>query len=416
MSTRTTRPGEALGRWNKCSSRIGIVVLALAAGMALGTARASAADPVKIGLLGDQSGPTSDLGGMGSVLAARMAAADFGGTVQGRPIEIVTADFNFKPDVAAAIARRWFDVEGVSAITDLPSTPAALAVQEIARQKSRVVIVTSASSNDLTGRACNPYTVHWSDDNVAIANSTAKAIIQGGGRDWFFLTADFGFGHAMQEAATAVIKANGGNVLGAAVHPVGTADFSSYLLAAKASKAQVVGLASVGGDTVNAINQAYEFALTKSGQKLAGLMIFITDMHAIGLEHAQGMYVTSEFYWNQNDIARAWSQRFFAQYHRMPTRPQASTYAAVTQYLRAVAVVGPADAAAVVRQMKAMPADFFGHPATIRADGRVMYDLTLYQVRRPGEAEGEWDLYQPVRTIPAGEAFLPLDREHCDFH
>jgi branched-chain amino acid transport system substrate-binding protein len=393
-----------------------MVMLALATGVALATVRAGAAEPVKIGLLGDQSGTTSDASGMGSVVAARMAAADFGGAVQGRPIEIIAADFNFKPDVAAAIARRWFDVEGVSAITDLPSTPAALAVQEIARQKQRVVMVTAASSNDLTGRTCNPYTVHWADDNVAIANSTAKAIIQGGGQNWFFLTADFGFGHAMQTAAADVIKANGGNVLGAAVHPVGTSDFSSYLLAAMASKAQVVGLASVGNDTVNAINQAYEFGLTKGGQKLAGLVVFITDVHAIGLEHAQGLNITSGFYWNQNEIARAWSQRFFAQHHRMPTRVQASTYAAVLQYLRAVAVVGPVDAAAVVRQMKAMPVDFFGHPASIRADGRVMYDLTLYQVRRPGENEGEWDLYQPVRTVPAAEAFLPLDREHCDFH
>jgi branched-chain amino acid transport system substrate-binding protein len=397
--------------------RAGAFLLALAAWAVLGSAPAGAApDPLKIGLLGDPSGMTADVGGVGAVIAARMAVADFGGTVQGRPVQIVSADFHFNPDTAVSIARQWFDVDGVDAIADLPSTPAALAVQEIARQKKKVILVTGASSDDMTGRTCNPYTIHWADANAAIANSTAKAIIQGGGRTWFFLTADFGFGHAMQAAATAVIKANGGQVLGSVAHPTGTSDFSSYLLAARASTAQVIGLASVGGDTINAINQAYEFGLTEGGQKLAGLVVFITDVHAIGLERAQGLNVTSSFYWDQNEVARAWSQRFFAQYHRMPTRPQASTYAVVLQYLRAAAAVGSADGAAVVRQMKTMPVDYFGHPGSIRADGRVLYDLTLYQVKRPGDSASEWDLYQPVHTVSAADANLPLDREHCDFH
>lgn len=392
-------------------------LLALSGWAFFGGGQAGAApDSLKIGLLGDQNGIAADVGGVGSVAAAKMAVEDFGGTVQGRPVEVVSADYNFNPDTAAAIARRWFDAEGVDVIVDLPSTPAALAVQEIARQKQRVLLVTGASSNDLTGRTCNPYTIHWADDNAAIANSTAQAIIQGGGRKWFFLTADFGFGHAMEATASAVIKANGGEVVGSVSHPTGTSDYSSYLLAARASQAQVVGLANVGGDTINAINQAHEFGLTSGGQKLAGLVVFITDVHAIGLERAQGLNVTSGFYWDQNETARDWAKRFFAVRHRMPTRDQASTYAAVMQYLRAAAVVGPADAAAVVRQMKAMPLSFFGHPASIRADGRVMYDLTLYQVKKPADSESEWDLYQPVRTIPAAQAYLPLESPRCDFH
>jgi branched-chain amino acid transport system substrate-binding protein len=393
------------------------LLVALFAWAMLGVVPAEAAsDPLVIGVLGDQSGVASDTGGIGSVLAARMAVEDFGGKLQDRPIEVISADFSSNPDTAAAIAREWFDTKGVEVITDLPWTPAALAVQEIARQKSRVVLVTSASANELTGRTCNPYTVHWQDDNAAIANSTAKAIIGGGGRTWFFLTADFAFGHAMEAAATAVIKANGGEVLGSVSHPIGTSDFSSYLLAAQASKAQIIALANVAGDTINAINQAHEFGLTTNGQKLAGLVVLVTDVHAIGLERAQDLYVTSGFYWDQNEAARAFSQRFFARHHRMPTRNQASEYAVVLQYLRAAAVVGTKDAAAVVRQMKAMPIDFFGHRGTIRADGRVMYDLTLYQVKHPSDSESEWDLYVPVRSVPAAEAFLPLDAAHCDFH
>lgn len=394
-----------------------VFLAALLMGTLLGGVPAGAdSAPVKIGVLGDQNSIAADVGGVGSVIAAQMAVEDFGGKVQGRPVEIISADFNVNPDTAASIARRWFDTEGVDAITDLPWTPAALAVQEVARQKQRVVLVTGASANEVTGRDCNPYTVHWADDNSAIANSTAKAILQGGERSWFFLTADFGFGHAMENAASAVVKANGGEVLGSVVHPVGTSDFSSYLLAAQASKAQIIGLASVGGDTITAINQAHEFGLTQGGQKLAGLVVFITDVHAIGLERAQGLNITSGFYWDQNDAARAWAQRFFARHHRMPTRDQASTYAAVTQYLRAAAVVGTADAAAVVRQMKATPFDFFGHSGFIRADGRAMYDLTLYEVKRPGDSHGEWDLYRSVRTIPAAQAYLPLEAPRCDFH
>ena len=374
----------------------------------------ASSDILRIGVLGDQSGMTSDVAGMGSVRAAQMAVADFGGKVQGRPVEVVWADFKFKPDVAAEIARRWFDVDGVDVITDLPMTPAALAVQEIARQKQRVVLVTAASANELTGKTCNPYTVQWSDDNAAIANSTAKAVIQGGGRDWFFLTADFAFGHAMQAAAAGVIKASGGHVIGEAVHPTGTSDFGAYLLAAQASQAQIIGLATVGSDTINAINQAHEFGINKR-QSLAGLVVFLTDIHAIGLENAQGLYVSSGFYWDQNDPARAWAKRFFAQHHRMPTRDQAATYAVVLQYLRAAETAGTADAAATVRRMKQLPVDYFGHPGSIRSDGRVLYDLTLYQVKRPAESEGEWDLYKPVRSVSAAEAFLPLDQGRCDF-
>lgn len=405
----TIPPGRARGL---------VLALMLAAGALLAIPSAEAADPkpVRIGVLGDENSVAADIGGMGSVLAARMAVEDFGGKIQGRPVEIVTADFGLNADNAASIARRWFDTEGVDAVTDLPWTPAALAVQEVARQKQRVTLVTGASANEITGKACNPYTVHWADDNAAIANSTARAILQGGGRDWFFLTADFGFGHAMEAAASAVIKANGGRVLGHAINPVGTNDFSSYLVAAQASKAQIIGLASIGGDTITAINQAHEFGLTQGGQRLAGLVVFITDVHAIGLERAQGLYVTSGFYWDQNEKARAWAQRFLARHHRMPTRDQASTYAAVTQYLRAAAVVGPEDAAAVVRQMKSVPFDFFGHTGMIRADGRAMYDLTLYEAKKPGDSESEWDLYQPVRTVPAEQAYLPIDAPRCDFH
>ena len=333
----------------------------------------------------------------------------------GRRIEIISADFTNNPDAAATIARRWFDTEGVDAITDLPMTPSALAVQEIARQKQRVVLITGASATDVTGRACNPYTVHWADDNAAIANSTASAIVQEGGRDWFFLTADFGFGHAMQQIVTEVVSTKGGRVLGSALHPLGTGDFSPFLLAAQASRAQIIGLASVGTDTVNALSQAHEFGLVAAGQRLAGLVVFITDVHALGLEKAQGLYVSAGFYWDQNEASRAWSRKFLARHHRMPTRDQADTYAVVKHYLRAVTAAGNVGAATVVGRMKAMPAEYFGHAASIRADGRVMYDLTLYEVKRPAELTGEWDLYRPVRTVPAAAAFLPLDAERCSF-
>ncbi|MBV9538936.1 MAG: ABC transporter substrate-binding protein [Acidisphaera sp.] len=372
-------------------------------------------DAVKIGILGDQSGQSADIGGNGSVLAARMAAEDVGGSVAGKRIEFVVADFNWNPDTAAAIARQWFDQDGVDAIADLPVTPAALAVQEIARVKQRVVLVTGASSNDLTGRTCNPYTVHWADDNAAIANSTASAIIEDGGRQWFFLTADFGFGHAMQQAATDVIRARGGTVIGAAVHPINPGDFSPFLLSAQNSHAQIIALASVGTDTVNAISQAHEFGISETGQRLAGLVVFETDIHAIGLDKAQGLYVASGFYWDQNDQSRAWAGKFFARFHRMPTRDQAATYAVVSQYLRAIDAAGTTDAATVVRQMKRMPASYFGRPASIRGDGRVLYDLTLYQVKAPDESHGEWDLYRPIRTVAAADAFLPMQADRCNF-
>ena len=366
--------------------------------------------PLKIGVLTDEAGPYADSAGAGSILAAEMAAADFGGTMKGRKIEIVHADTANKPDVAAGIARRWFDNEGVSAIVDLPVTPVAFAVQDIAVAKKKTVMITAAATTDITSKRCNIVSTHWADDNNALAGGTAKAIMAGGkGKSWYFIAVDIAFGAALVNDATKVIEANGGKVLGTTRYPVGNPDFASLLLRAQDSKAEAIGLASVGGDLVTAIKQAHEFGLgTPPAPELVGFLIYINDIHALGLETAQGLNVTSSFYWNDSDGTRKFAQRFFDKRKAMPSRNQAEIYTAVLHYLRAVDAAGTDDAATVGKAMRDRPVDYFGKTATLRADGRLLTDLTLYRVKTPGQSTKPWDYYAPVRTIAAADAFLPM--------
>src|SRR3954467_6057401 len=370
--------------------RLGIVLLLLA------TPAAADERVVRIGVMGDMSGFASQVGGPGAALAARMAVQDHGARAAAMTVEVVDADMQNKPDIAAQIARRWFDVEGVDAIADLPVTPVALAVQGIARDKKRILLISEAATTELTGRQCSPYTAHWADDTHALAAGTARALVESGAKRWFFLTADFAFGHAMQAAASAVVTALGGEVLGAARHPLATADFSSFLIQAQQSRADVIAFANVGADLVNAIKQASEFGLTRAGQKLTGLIMFVSDVDALGLPVAQGLYVTSGFYWDRDQETRTFARRFAPlSAGRMPTKAHAATYAAVRHYLTAIDAAGTKDAAAVTAQMKRMPISYFGRPARIWADGRVVYDLDLYQVKAPAEQRQPWDYYRP---------------------
>ena len=390
-----------------------IMAIALAACLA-GAAQAQISDDVvKIGVLGDQAGLAADIGGKGAVLAARMAAEDAGGRVRGKPVEIVDADFQLKPDIAAAVAQRWYDSEKVDAVADLPLSSAGLAVQEIAKQRGKTVLIAGAATSELTGKACSPVGTHWADDTWSLSVGTARALVESGQDTWFFLTADYALGHAIERDGTATIERAGGKVLGSVRHPLGAPDFASYLLQAQQSKARIVGLASVGGDTINAIKQASEFGIAKGGQTLAGILVFITDIHSLGLATAQKLFVSTGFYWDQNDGARDFAKRFFQSHGRMPTKQQASTYASVRHFLKAVEESGTDDGAQVNAAMRRMPVDYFGRPATIRADGRVMYDLTLYQVKAPEESRYAWDYYKPVRRLTAKDAFRPADAGGC---
>jgi len=391
---------------------IGLTLLALAPSPSVAQ---FANDVLRVGVLTDESGPYADSAGPGSILAARMAVADFGGSVKGHRIEIVDADTQNKPDTAAGIARRWFDTEGVSAIVDLPVTPVAFAVQDVAKQKNHNVMITASAASEFTSKACSAVSTHWADDTHALAAGTAQALSEGGGKSWFFITVDIAFGSALQREATTVIEKAGGKVLGSVKHPVGASDFSSLLLQAQASGADIIGLASVGGDLVNLLKTAGEFGIGRDGkQSLAGFLVYIDDVNALGLETAKELYVTSGFYWDQNDQSRAFARRFFEARKMMPSKDQAEVYTAVKHYLQAVDAAGTDEAKAVNAAMISAPVDYFGRPETIRADGRALYDLTLYRVKTPQESRAPWDDYQPVRTIPAAEAFLPAS-EACRF-
>jgi len=371
-------------------------------------------DVVRIGVLTDETGPYADSAGAGSVLAARMAAEDFGGKVRGKPVEIVHADTQNKPDVASTVARRWFDTERVDAVVDLPVTPIALAVQEIARQKNRTVMITASAASEFTAKFCSPVSTHWADDTHALTAGAARALLAQGGDTWFFITVDQAFGLALERDATSIVREGGGRVLGTLRHPIGASDYSSLLLQAQASGAKVVALASVGGDLVNLLKQAGEFGLARGGKQIvAGFLTYIQDIHALGLDAVQGFTFTEGFYWDQNDAARAFARRFFAQQRMMPSKNHALVYTSITHYLRAVEAAGTDDAVAVNRAMRDRPFDFFGKPATIRGDGRVLFDVTLWRVKAPGESKQPWDYYGPVRTIPAADAFLPPNREAC---
>jgi branched-chain amino acid transport system substrate-binding protein len=371
---------------------------------------------IKIGVLNDQSSLYADITGQGSVLAARMAVEDVGGKVAGTPVEVVFADHQNKPDIGTSLARQWLERDGVDVIVDVPTSSVALAINEFVREKNSVFLVSGAATADLTGKACSPNTVHWTYDTWALANGTGKSVVKAGGDSWFFLTADYAFGHALERDVSNVVKANGGQVLGVVRHPLNTPDFSSFLLQAQGSKAKIIGLANAGGDTINSIKQSTEFGLVKGGQKLAGLLVFVSDVHALGLQAAQGLQLTEAFYWDLNDQTRAWSRRF-AEKHggKMPTMVHAGVYSAVLHYLKALAQVNSdGDGKAVVAKMKALPTDdgLFGQ-GTIRADGRKIHPMYLFEVKTPADSKGAWDYYKLVDTIPAAAAFRPLDQGEC---
>ena len=370
--------------------------------------------PVKIGVLADMSSIYSSIGGKGLVDAAKMAVEDFGGSVLGKPIELLSVDTQNKVDVASSRARQWFDVDGVDMVTDMPTSAIALAVSKLGEEKKKIVMVTSAASSDLTGKACSPYTAHWTYDTYAMSVGTAAAVVKAGGDTWYFLSADYAFGQALERDATQVIEANGGKVLGSSKHPLSAPDFSSFILQAQASKAKVIGLANGGQDTSNSIKQAAEFGVGKDGQKVAALLAFLSDIKSIGLQLAQGLYLTEAFYWDLNDKTRDWSQRFYKRNGVMPTMTQAGTYGAIMHYLQAVKAVGSKDSDKVMAQMRATPInDFMTTNGTLRIDGRVVRDMYLFQVKTPAESKGEWDLYKTIATTPGNVAFRPMNQGGC---
>ncbi|MEA2728149.1 MAG: branched-chain amino acid transport system substrate-binding protein [Acetobacteraceae bacterium] len=369
---------------------------------------AGATDPVRIAVLTDENGPYTDSGGAGNITAARMAAQDFGGVVLGRKIEILHADTQNKPDVAGSIARAWYD-SGVDAIIDLPVTPVAAAVQQIAREKGRTIMITASAVSEFTSKNCAPISSHWADDTHALTTGVAKLMTSPNSRTWFFITVNFSFGEALEAQTAQAIEASGGKVIGDVKFPIGNTEFSSQILAAQNSGASIIGIAAVGGDQVNLIKQAAEFGLRKGGVQLAGYLIYITDIHALGLDVAQGLSFPASFYWDQNDDSRAFSQRFMMERKAAPTKNQAVNYASSLHFLKAMAQAGTDDPIAVNKAMRAMPVSYFGRPATLRADGRLLYDVTLYRVKRPDESHGPWDYYTAVGTLPAVEAFLPMN-------
>ena len=368
---------------------------------------------IKIGVLNDQSGLYADLAGQGSVEAARMAVEDFGG-IDGATIEVLSADHQNKPDIGSNVVREWIDVDEVDVIVDVPTSSVALAVTEIVKEKDRVFLVSGAATTELTGAACSPNTIHWTYDTYALAVGTGRAMVQEGGDSWFFITADYAFGHQLEEDTANVVKEEGGEVLGSVRHPLSTADFSSYLLQAQGSGAKVIGLANAGTDTTNAIKQANEFGITQAGQQMASLLMFLSDVNALGLDVAQGLVLTTGFYWDMNDETRGWSERFNERAGQMPTMVQAGVYSAVLHYLNAIKAAGSDEAPAVVEQMKATPVnDFFAKNGTIREDGRMVHDMYLARVKKPDESSGPWDYYEILRTIPGDQAFLPLEESTC---
>ncbi|NEU98651.1 ABC transporter substrate-binding protein [Bradyrhizobium uaiense] len=401
-----TLPARSLGSHRLRSLLWGLVAFG-AAGLLFSAPAVRAEDTLKIGVLTDESGPYADASGAGAILAAEMAAEDFGTRANGRKIEVVHADTQNKPDVALAIARRWFDRDNVSAVVDLPVTPVAYAVQQLAKQSNRTVMITASAASEFTSKNCSLVSTHWADDTHALAAGTAKRLMADGPADWFFITVDISFGAALQRDATQVIERAGGKVLGSTKHPPNNPDFASQLLQAQASGARYIGLASVGGDLVNLLKQAKEFGIGQDGkQSLIAFLVYITDIHSLGLQVSQGLTVTSGFYWDQSEAARTFAKRFFAKRQAMPTKDQAEIYAAVTHYLKAVDAAKTDEASAVNRQMREMPLDYFGTPASLRGDGRLLYDLGLYRVKSPSASKSPWDYYERIGTISRTDAFL----------
>jgi branched-chain amino acid transport system substrate-binding protein len=364
---------------------------------------------VKIGVLTDLSGPASDATGEGSVVAAQLAVEDFGGEVAGKPVQVVSANHQMKADIGAALARQWYDGD-VDLIVDVPLSAVGLAVQEVAREKKKLFITHSTGTSDFTGKACSPYGIQWVFDTYALATGTARTVTERGGNSWFFLTADYAFGQSLERDASKVIEALGGKVVGAVRHPYNTPDLSSFVLQAQASKAKIIGLASGPPDNINAIKLGGEFGLSRNGQQMAGLLILITDVHALGLKAAQGLLLTTSFYWDMDDKTRAWSKRFFAKLNKAPTMWQAGVYSSVIHYLEAVKATGSDDALTVAAKMRETPIeDFFARHGTLRPDGLMVHDLYLAQVKTPRESKGPWDYYKILATIPGEKAFPPPD-------
>jgi branched-chain amino acid transport system substrate-binding protein len=370
---------------------------------------------VKIGILNDQSGVYADFGGKSSVEAAKMAVEDFGGKVLDVPVEIVDADHQNKPDIASNIARQWYDTEQVDAIMELTTSSVALAVQAIGKEKKKIDIVTGAATTDLTGKACSPYGFHWAYDTHALAVGTGGALVKQGGDSWFFLTADYAFGHALERDTSAVVTANGGKVVGAVRHPLNTSDFSSFLLQAQSSGAKVIGLANAGLDTANAIKQAAEFGITQGGQHLAALLFTLAEVHGLGLEAAQGLTLTEGYYWNRDDESRAFAKKFFARTGKMPNMVHTGTYSAVTQYLKAIQKAGTDETEAVAKLLHEMPVDdVFGRGGTVGANGRMIHDMYLLQVKKPADSKEPWDYFNVLATIPGKEAYIDPAKSGCD--
>ena len=394
--------------------RLALVSALLVTGLAAHEARAQVSDNVvKIGVLNDQTGLYADLGGPGSVVAAKMAVEDFGGTVLGKPIEVISGDHQNKSDVGAAIAREWFDVGKVDMAIGFDHSAVALAVSALGAEKNRIAIAGAVGSTAFTGKSCTPTEASWIYDSYALTTSLAKAVVAEGRDSWFFLTVDYTFGHSLEADATAAVKAAGGKVLGSVRHPLNTADFSSYLLQAQTSGAKVVAFANGGGDMVNATKQANEFGLAKN-QSIVSLLVFISDVHSMQLQAAQGLKFVTAFYWDRNEETRAWSKRFFERFNRMPTMPQAAVYSAITHYLGAIAAAGTDEAKAVMAKMRERPVnDFYVKGGKLREDGRLVHDMYLAQVKTPAESKGPWDYYKILATIPGDQAFRSLAEGGC---
>jgi branched-chain amino acid transport system substrate-binding protein len=371
-------------------------------------------DIVKIGILNDQSGVYADFGGKWSYEAAKMAVEDFGGTVLDKKIEVITADHQNKPDVAANIARQWYDEDKVDAIMELTTSSVALAVQGISKEKKKIDIVTGAATTALTGDQCSPYGFHWAYDTHALAVGTGGALVENGGDTWYFLTADYAFGYSLEEQTSKFVTDNGGKVLGSVRHPLSSTDFSSFLLQAQASGAKVIGLADAGLDTANAIKQASEFGIVQGGQRLAALLFTLSEVHGLGAEAAQGLSLTEGFYWDRNDESRKFGERFHDRTGRMPNMIQAGTYSAVLQYLKAVKEVGTDETEAVSKALHEMPVnDVFAHNGKVGANGRMIYDMYLMEVKKPSEMKGDWDYYNVLATVPGDEAFIKPSESGC---
>jgi len=372
------------------------------------------AQGVKIGILNDQSGVYADYGGKWSLEAAKMAIEDFGGEVLGNKIELITADHQNKPDLAVSIARRWYDVENVDMITELTTSSVALAVQELSAQQKKIDIVVGAATSRITGDACTPYGFHWSFDTRALGVGTGGALTEAGGDTWFFLTADYAFGYSLEKDTGDIVKAKGGKVLGAVRHPLNSSDFSSFLLQAQASKAKVIGLANAGLDTTNAVKQASEFGIVAGGQKLAGLLLTLAEVHGLGLQAAQGLVLTESFYWDRDDKSREFADRFFKRTQRMPNMIQAGTYSATLSYLKAVKAANSKDSDAVAKKLKELPVDdAFAQGGKVLANGRMVKDLYLFEVKKPAESKKPWDYYKMLATVPGDKAFPAASESGC---